>query len=57
MGDELLLSGNGVGGFAGLGDDEAEVAGVGDGIAVAVFAGVVDIDGDPCQPLDHELAC
>ena len=26
------------------------------GIAVAVLAGVVDIDREPRQPLDHELA-
>ncbi len=54
--DEFLLGGDGVGGFAGLGDDEAEVAGVGDGVAVTVLGGVVDVDGDAGEALDHELA-
>ena len=54
--DELLLGGDGVGGFAGLGDEEAEVGGVGDGVAVAVLAGVVDVDGEAGEALDHELA-
>ena len=54
--DELLLGGDGVGGFAGLGDEEAEGGGVGDGVAVAVFGGVVDVDGEAGEALDHELA-
>ena len=54
--DELLLGGDGVGGLAGLGDEEAEHAGVGNGVAVAVLAGVVDVHGQAGEPLDHELA-
>ena len=56
LADELLLGGDGVGGFTGLGDEEAEHGGVGDGVAVAVFAGVVDVDGEAGEALDHELA-
>ena len=56
FGDELVLRGDGVGGFAGLGDEEAEGGGVGDGVAVAVLAGVVDIDGEAGEALDHEFA-
>ena len=56
FGDELGLGGEGVGGFAGLGDEEADGAGVGDGVAVAVLAGVVDVDGEAGEALDHELA-
>ena len=51
-----LLGGEGVGGFAGLGDEEAEGVGVGDGVAVAVLGGVVDVDGEAGEALDHELA-
>ena len=54
--DELLLGGDGVGGLAGLGDEEAEGGGVGDGVAVAVLGGVVDVDGEAGEALDHELA-
>src|SRR5258708_5027402 len=56
VGDELALGGDGVGGFGGLGDEEADGAGVGDGVAVAVLAGVVDVDGEAGEALDHELA-
>ncbi len=56
FGDELVLRGDGVGGFAGLGDEEAETGGVGDGVAVAVLGGVVDVYGEACEALDHELA-
>ena len=56
FGDELALGGEGVGGFAGLGDEEADGAGVGDGVAVAVLGGVVDLDGEAGEALDHELA-
>ncbi len=56
FGDELGLGGEGVGGFAGLGDEEADGARVGDGVAVAVLAGVVDFDGEAGEALDHELA-
>ena len=53
---ELGLGGEGVGGFAGLGDEEADGAGVGEGGAVAIFAGVVDVDAEAGEALDHELA-
>ncbi len=56
FGDELALGGEGVGGFAGLGDEEADGVGVGDGVAVAVLGGVVDVDGEAGEALDHELA-
>jgi len=56
FGDELALGGDGVGGFAGLGDEEADGVGVGDGVAVAVLGGVVDVDGEAGEALDHELA-
>ena len=56
FGDELGLGGEGVGGFAGLGDEEADGVRVGDGVAVAVLAGVVDVDGEAGEALDHELA-
>ena len=54
--DELGLGGEGVGGLAGLGDEEADGVGVGDGVAVAVLGGVVDVDGEAGEALDHELA-
>ncbi len=53
--DELGLGGDGVCGLAGLGDEQADGVGVGDGIAVAVLAGVVDVDGEAGEALDHEL--
>ncbi len=56
LGDEFLLRGDGVGGFAGLGDEQAEGVGVGNGVAVAVFGGVVDVDGEAREALDHEFA-
>ena len=56
FGDEFALGGDGVGGLAGLGDEEADGAGVGDGIAVAVLAGIVDLGGEAGEALDHELA-
>ena len=56
FGDELALGGDGVGGFAGLGDEQADGVGVGDGVAVAVLGGVVDVDGEAGEALDHELA-
>ena len=51
-----MLGGYGVGGFSGLGDEEAELGGVGDGVAVAVLAGVVDVYGEAGEALDHEFA-
>src|SRR5271170_3047442 len=56
FGDEFGLRGEGVGGFAGLGDEKADGEGVGDGVAVAVLGGVVDVDGEAGKALDHELA-
>ena len=56
FGDEFALGGDGVCGFAGLGDEEADGAGVGDGVAVTVLAGVVDLDWETGEALDHELA-
>ena len=44
LGDHFALGRDGVGGLAGLGDEQAKRGGIGDGIAVAVFAGVVDLD-------------
>ena len=54
LADHLGLGGDGVCGFAGLGDEQAE--GAGDGVAVAVLGGVVDVDGETGEALDHELA-
>ena len=54
--DHLALRGQRIGGFAGLGDEQAQRIAVGDGIAIAVFAGVVHIDGQAGQPLDHIFA-
>jgi len=56
LGDELMLGGDGVGGFAGLGDEEADAGSVGNGIAIAVLGGVVDVYGKAGEALDHELA-
>jgi len=55
--DELGLGGDGVCGLAGLGDEQADGVGVGDGVAVAILAGVVDVDGETSEALDHELTC
>ena len=54
--DHFALRGEGVGGFAGLGDEQAEGVAIGNGIAIAVFAGVVDVDGQAREALDHVLA-
>ncbi len=54
--NHFALRGERVGGFAGLGDEQAEGVAVGDGIAIAVFAGVVDVDGQTREALDHVLA-
>ena len=56
LANELLLGGDGVGRFAGLGDEEAEHGGIRNGVAIAVFGCVVDVDGQSCQALDDELA-
>ncbi len=55
-GDHLALRGEGVGGFAGLGDEQAERVAVGDGVAIAVLAGIIDIDGQAGEALDHVFA-
>ena len=52
----FALRGKGVGGFAGLGDEEAEGVAIGDGIAIAIFAGVVDVDRQAGEALDHVFA-
>ena len=54
--DHLALRGQRVGGFAGLRDEQAQRIGAGDGIAIAIFAGVVHIDGQARQALDHVFA-
>jgi len=41
----FALSGDRVGGFTGLRNDQSDRAGIDDGIAVAPFAGVVNLDG------------
>lgn len=56
FGDEFGLGGEGVGGLTGLGDEEADGVGVGDGVAVTVLGGVVDVDGEAGEALDHELS-
>ena len=56
LGDHFFLGGEGVGGFSGLRDEQADGARVDDGVAVAELAGVVDFDGDAGEALDHELA-
>ena len=38
------------------GDEEADGAWVGDGVAVTVLGGVVDLDGEAGEALDHEFA-
>ena len=54
--DHLALGGERVGGFAGLRDEQAEGVAIGNGIAIAVFAGVVDVDGHAREALDHVFA-
>ncbi|MFM1941608.1 MAG: hypothetical protein RI897_590 [Verrucomicrobiota bacterium] len=49
-------AGEGVGGFAGLADDEDERSGFDGGIAVAEFAGVFDFDRDVGEVFDHVFA-
>ena len=45
-----------VGGFAGLRNHDGQRVRPDDRIAIAEFAAVIDFDGNPRQPLDHELA-
>ena len=52
----LALGGDGVGGFAGLRDQQGDGVGANDGIAIAPFAGVIDFHRDAGEALDHELA-
>ncbi len=54
--DHLALRGEGVGGLAGLRDEQAQGIAIRDGVAIAVFAGVVDIDGHAGEALDHVFA-
>jgi hypothetical protein len=49
-------AGQGIGGFAGLADDEDEGAVVDGRVAVAEFAGVFDFDGDVGEFLDEVFA-
>ena len=55
-GDEFALGGEGVGGFAGLGDEEADGERVGDGVSIAILGGVVHVAAEAGEALDHELA-
>ena len=55
-GDHLALRGKGIGCLAGLRDEQAECVAIGDGIAIAVLAGVVHVDGQAREALDHVLA-
>ena len=52
----FALRGERVRSFAGLGNEQAQRVAIGNGIAIAVFAGVVDVDRKTRQPLDHVLA-
>ena len=54
--DHLALSSERVGGFAGLGDEQSEGVAIGNRIAIAVFAGVVDVDRQAGESLDHVFA-
>jgi hypothetical protein len=56
VGEHLALGGDGVGGLAGLRDEEADGARVGERGAVAVLAGIVDFGAQSGEALDHELA-
>ena len=38
FGDEFVLGGDGVGGFTGLGDQQAYICGIRDGVAVARYS-------------------
>src|SRR5437868_951839 len=50
------LRGDGIRGLAGLSDQQGESIRAGDGIAVAIFAGVIHFHGNAREPLNHELA-
>ena len=52
----LAHGGDGVGGFARLGDENRQIAGAGERIAIAELAGVIHFHRQLRQPLDHELA-
>ena len=56
LGFGLALGGDGVGRFAGLGNQESDGVGRNDGIAITPLAGVVDLDRDAGQAFEHELA-
>jgi hypothetical protein len=52
----FALGGDGVGGFAGLRNQHGHRVGAEDGIAIAPFAGVIDLDRNAGEILDHEFA-
>ena len=56
VGFGFALGGDGVGGFAGLRDQQRDGVRRDDGIAITPLAGVVHFDGDAGQAFDHELA-
>ena len=56
LGFGFTLGGDGVGGFAGLRNQQRQLIRTQDWIAVAPFAGVIDFDRNAGQVLDHELA-
>ena len=49
----LAEGGEGIGGFAGLGDRDGEHPAVDDGLAIAKFRGDVDLDRQPCKRFDQ----
>ena len=55
-GVQLALGGDGICRLAGLGDEQADGGRVGDGRAVAILAGVIDLGAQAGEALDHELA-
>ena len=46
----------GIGRFPGLGDDDRQRLGGHDWLAIPILGPVIDLDGDPGELLDHELA-
>ena len=54
--DHLALGGESVGSFAGLGNEQAQGVAIGDGVAIAIFAGVVDVNRKAGEAFDHVLA-
>ena len=52
----LTLGGDGVGGFAGLRDEQGNCIWVEDRVAIAPLAGIIYFNRHPRQAFDHELA-